>query len=137
MFIIDIMMAISNWLWGWPLLILTSAVAVYLSVRFKFFQFTRFGHAMKNTFGKIFDKGDGEGMDLPYIAAWRGRYFPVPGLLHGAGLHAWRGEHRRCIGGHRHRRPWRRILDVGRGPHGLHREVFRDHPGHGLPGAGS
>lgn len=43
MFIIDIMMAISNWLWGWPLLILTSAVAVYLSVRFKFFQFTRFG----------------------------------------------------------------------------------------------
>ena len=30
MFIIDIMMAISNWLWGWPLLILTSAVAVYL-----------------------------------------------------------------------------------------------------------
>ena len=60
MFIIDIMMAISNWLWGWPLLILTSAVAVYLSVRFKFFQFTRFGHAMKNTFGKIFDKGDGE-----------------------------------------------------------------------------
>ena len=52
MFIIDIMMAISNWLWGWPLLILTSAVAVYLSVRFKFFQFTRFGHAMKNTFGK-------------------------------------------------------------------------------------
>ena len=70
MFIIDIMMAISNWLWGWPLLILTSAVAVYLSVRFKFFQFTRFGHAMKNTFGKIFDKGDGEGMDLPYIAAW-------------------------------------------------------------------
>lgn len=30
MIIIDIMMAISNWLWGWPLLILTSAVAVYL-----------------------------------------------------------------------------------------------------------
>lgn len=64
MFIIDIMMEISNWLWGWPLLILTSAVAVYLSVRFKFFQFTRFGHAMKNTFGKIFDKGDGEGVAL-------------------------------------------------------------------------
>ena len=101
MFIIDIMMAISNWLWGWPLLILTSAVAVYLSVRFKFFQFTRFGHAMKNTFGKIFDKGDGEGDISPFQACWR------------------------------------RILDVGRGPHGLHREVFRDHPGHGLPGAGS
>lgn len=71
MFIIDIMMAISNWLWGWPLLILTSAVAVYLSVRFKFFQFTRFGHAMKNTFGKIFDKGDGEGDISPFQAAAR------------------------------------------------------------------
>ena len=70
MFIIDIMMAISNWLWGWPLLILTSAVAVYLSVRFKFFQFTRFGHAMKNTFGKIFDKGDGEGDISPFRWAW-------------------------------------------------------------------
>ena len=68
MFIIDIMMAISIWLWGWPLLILTSAVAVYLSVRFKFFQFTRFGHAMKNTFGKIFDKGDGEGDISPFQA---------------------------------------------------------------------
>ena len=126
MFIIDIMMAISNWLWGWPLLILTSAVAVYLSVRFKFFQFTRFGHAMKNTFGKIFDKGDGEGDISPFQAC-------CTALASTLG----RGEHRRCIGGHRHRRPWRRILDVGRGPHGLHREVFRDHPGHGLPGAGS
>ena len=28
MFIIDIMMAISNWLWGWPLLILTSSRCV-------------------------------------------------------------------------------------------------------------
>ncbi len=68
MFIIDIMMEISNWLWGWPLMFLTSAVAVYLSVRFKFFQFTRFGHAMKNTFGKIFDKGDGEGDISPFQA---------------------------------------------------------------------
>lgn len=126
MFIIDIMMAISNWLWGWPLLILTSAVAVYLSVRFKFFQFTRFGHAMKNTFGKIFDKGDGEGDISPFQAC-------CTALASTLGV----GNIARCIGGHRHRRPRRRILDVGRGPHGLHREVFRDHPGHGLPGAGS
>ena len=68
MIIIDIMMAISNWLWGWPLLILTSAVAVYLSFRFKFFQFTKCGHALKNTLGKIFDKGDGEGDVSPFQA---------------------------------------------------------------------
>ena len=120
MFIIDIMMAISNWLWGWPLLILTSAVAVYLSVRFKFFQFTRFGHAMKNTFGKIFDKGDGEGDISPFQACCTALASTL-GAGNTAGVSV----------------PWRRILDVGRGPHGLHREVFRDHPGHGLPGAGS
>ena len=68
MFIIDIMMAISNWLWGWPLLILTSAVALFLSIKFRLFQFTIFGHAMKNTFGKIFDKGDGEGDISPFQA---------------------------------------------------------------------
>ena len=34
---IDIMMAISNWLWGWPLLILTVVVAVVLSIKYKFF----------------------------------------------------------------------------------------------------
>ena len=68
MFIIDIMMAISNWLWGWPLLILTSAVALFLSIKFRLFQFTIFGHAMKNTFGKIFDKGEGEGDISPFQA---------------------------------------------------------------------
>lgn len=62
------MMAISNWLWVWPLLILTSAVALFLSVKFRLFQFTIFGHAMKNTFGKIFDKGDGEGDISPFQA---------------------------------------------------------------------
>ena len=44
MFIINIMMAISNWLWGWPLLILTVAVAVILSVKYNLFQFRIFGH---------------------------------------------------------------------------------------------
>ena len=81
MFIIDIMMAISNWLWGWPLLILTSAVAVYLSVRFKFFQFTRFGHAMKNTFGKIFDKGDGLSGRLVHFPVARDHGFSHGGQI--------------------------------------------------------
>lgn len=68
MFIIDIMMAISNWIWGWPLLILTSVVAVWLSLKYKFFQFTIFGHALKNTFGKIFEKTEGEGNVSPFQA---------------------------------------------------------------------
>lgn len=65
---IDIMMAISNWLWGWPLLILTVVVAVVLSIKYKFFQFRIFGHALKNTLGKIFDKGDGQGNISPFQA---------------------------------------------------------------------
>ena len=68
MFIIDIMMSISNWLWGWPLLILTIGVAVILSIKYRFFQFTIFGHALKNTFGKILDKGDGQGDISPFQA---------------------------------------------------------------------
>ena len=68
MFIINIMMAISNWLWGWPLLILTVAVAVILSVKYNLFQFRIFGHALKNTFGKIFEKSEGEGNISPFQA---------------------------------------------------------------------
>lgn len=68
MFIINIMMAISNWLWGWPLLILTVVVAVTLSIKYKFFQFRFFGHSLKNTLGKIFEKGEGEGNVSPFQA---------------------------------------------------------------------
>lgn len=68
MFVIDILMAISNWIWGWPLLILTSSVAVYLSFKYKFFQFTMFSHALKNTFGKMFVKTEGAGDISPFQA---------------------------------------------------------------------
>ena len=41
------MMAYADFVWGWPLLIGTSFVAVFMSVRLGFFQFTYFGHVMK------------------------------------------------------------------------------------------
>ncbi len=63
------MMAYADFVWGWPLLIGTSFVAVFLSARLGFFQFAYFGHVMKNTFGKIFDKGSGEGNINPFKAA--------------------------------------------------------------------
>ena len=59
MFIINAMMAVSNWLWGWPLLILTVVVAVVLTIKYKGFQFRFFGHSLKNTLGKIFEKSEG------------------------------------------------------------------------------
>ena len=49
--------------WGPWMLILLVGTGVYLSVRVGFIQFTRFGYAMKNTIGKLFQKqtaGGGE-----------------------------------------------------------------------------
>jgi len=63
------MMAYADFVWGWPLLIGTSFVAIFMSVRLGFFQFTYFGHIMKNTFGGIFDKGSGDGNINPFKAA--------------------------------------------------------------------
>ncbi len=61
-------MAISNFIWGWPLLLVTFSVALILSFKFKFFQFTMFGHAMKATLGKIFAKTEGQGDVTPFQA---------------------------------------------------------------------
>ena len=67
--IISGMMAVADVIWGWPILILTSFVAVYMTVRLRFFQFRHFGLIMKETFGKVFDKGSGEGNINPFKAA--------------------------------------------------------------------
>ena len=67
--IISGMMAVADVIWGWPILILTSFVAVYMTVRLRFFQLRHFGLIMKETFGKIFDKGSGEGNINPFKAA--------------------------------------------------------------------
>lgn len=66
---IQLLIDISNVIWGWPILILTSFVAVYMTFRLRFFQFRHFGLVMKETFGKIFDKGSGEGTINPFKAA--------------------------------------------------------------------
>lgn len=68
MFIIDIMMKITDIIWGWPILLITLGVAVVLSVKLRFFQLTHFGCAMKNTFGKIFEKNEGKGSVSPLQA---------------------------------------------------------------------
>jgi alanine or glycine:cation symporter, AGCS family len=62
-------MAFTAWIWGWPMLIISASIALYLSVRFGFFQFRKFGHCMKNTLGKIFDKNAGDGAVSPFQAS--------------------------------------------------------------------
>lgn len=55
--------AINDLAWGPWMLILLVGTGFFLSFRVGFIQFRRFGHAMKNTIGKVFKKqnaGDGE-----------------------------------------------------------------------------
>ncbi len=55
--------------WGPWMLILLVGTGVYLSARVGFIQFAKFGHAMKNTIGKIFHKQTaGEGEVTPFQA---------------------------------------------------------------------
>jgi AGCS family alanine or glycine:cation symporter len=48
--------ALNGIVWGPPMLILIVGTGIYLSTRVGFIQFRRFGHAMKNTLGKCFQK---------------------------------------------------------------------------------
>lgn len=48
--------AINGVVWGVPMLLLIVGAGIWLTVRSGFFQFTKFGHAMKNTVGKMFEK---------------------------------------------------------------------------------
>ncbi len=55
--------------WGPWMLILLVGTGIYLSARVGFIQFTKFGHAMKNTIGKLFQKQTaGEGEVTPFQA---------------------------------------------------------------------
>ena len=61
--------AINGVVWGIPMMILILGVGVYLSARTGFIQFTHFGHIMKNTLGKAFEKTEKkEGAVSPFKA---------------------------------------------------------------------
>ena len=54
--IIKINQAVNGFIWGVPAMICMIGVGLLLSVRTRFIQVRKFGAAMKNTIGKIFDK---------------------------------------------------------------------------------
>lgn len=61
--------AINNVVWGVPMLVLLVGAGVFLTVRTRFVQFGKFGYAMKNTIGKIFQKQEaGKGEITPFQA---------------------------------------------------------------------
>ena len=67
--LIAINSAVNGVVWGIPMLILLVGTGVYLSIRTGFLQFRKFGYAMKNTLGKIFQKREaGHGEITPFQA---------------------------------------------------------------------
>lgn len=58
--LIDFLVKISDWFWGPPLLIILVGGGLYLSVRLGFFQFRYLGFILKQTFGNMFKKSEGE-----------------------------------------------------------------------------
>jgi len=65
----EVITNITNFLWGWPLIILIVAVSLIFSFELKFLQFRKFGFIAKNTFGKMFEKTtSGEGTVTPFQA---------------------------------------------------------------------
>lgn len=61
--------AVSNVVWGLPMLILLIGAGLFLSMRTRFVQFRRFGFAMRNTLGKMWgQKKAGRGAVTPFQA---------------------------------------------------------------------
>ncbi len=67
--LIDFLVKISDWFWGPPLLIILVGGGLYLSVRLGFFQFRYLGFILKQTFGNMFKKSEGEGTVSAFQAA--------------------------------------------------------------------
>ena len=60
---------INSFVWGPPMLILLVGAGILLSIRTAGVQFRKFGYAMKNTLGKVFQKGEAaEGEITPFQA---------------------------------------------------------------------
>lgn len=60
---------VNSFVWGPPMLILLVGTGVYLTVRTKFFSFTKFGFILKRTICRIFEKKErGEGQITPFQA---------------------------------------------------------------------
>ena len=54
--IINLNNALNGFIWGIPAMTCILGVGLYLAIRTRFLPIRKFGYAMKNTFGKMFDK---------------------------------------------------------------------------------
>ena len=61
--ILNGLMAVSDALWGTPMIVVLVSMGLYLSIRFHFYyNFRHIGFHFRNTFGKMFQRhGSGQG----------------------------------------------------------------------------
>ncbi len=67
--IFDIIIAMANWMWGPPLIILIGVGGLYASIRIGFIQITKVSYIFSQTFGKMFSKAEKKGEITPFSAA--------------------------------------------------------------------
>lgn len=67
--ILNVLWAVSDFLWGTPMTVALVGTGLYLSIKFKFSYITKFRFHFKNTFGKMFSKAEGEGTVSGFAAA--------------------------------------------------------------------
>lgn len=69
--ILNGLMAISDALWGTPMIVVLVSMGLYLSIRFHFYyNFRHIGFHFRNTFGKMFQRhGSGQGSVSGFAAA--------------------------------------------------------------------
>lgn len=118
--ILNELMAVSDALWGTPMIVVLVSMGLYLSIRFHFYyNFRHIGFHFRNTFGKMFQRqGSGQGSVSGFAAACTAMANTI-----GVGN----------IGGYCFRRSWRRFLDVGFRLPGHVDESLRNHFGPALP----
>ncbi|WP_298020126.1 sodium:alanine symporter family protein [uncultured Dysosmobacter sp.] len=61
--------AVADFMWGTPMTVALVGTGLFLSIMFKFRYITKMGFHFKNTFGKMFTKGEGEGTVSGFAAA--------------------------------------------------------------------
>ena len=67
--IADVNSSVNNFIWGVPSMICIVGVGLWLLIRNRGVQFTKFGYAFKHTFGRIFNKKEtSEGAISPFQA---------------------------------------------------------------------
>lgn len=66
---LDIVARVSGWIWGTPMMIILVGGGIWMTISLGFFQFRYFPFIIKETFGKMFAKAQGEGTISPFQAA--------------------------------------------------------------------